>query len=159
MSIDEIKELMRLMSKAGMKKLLLKRKDGSEIHLEKACHEPIQPIYSQMQAPHFQHPPIPASLPPVISEPSQNADRKSHVGLDEIASPLVGTFYSSPSPDKPAFVAKGDSIAKGQVLCIIEAMKVMNEIKSDIEGTIVEILVNSGDPVEFGKPLFQVKPK
>lgn len=73
-----------------------------------------------------------------------------------VTSPMVGTFYSSPSPDDPAFVKVGDKIEKNTVVCIIEAMKVMNEIKAGVSGTVVEVLVESGHPVEFGTKLFRV---
>ncbi len=76
----------------------------------------------------------------------------------EIISPVVGTFYRAPSPDEPSFVEVGDRITVGQVVCIIEAMKVMNEIEAEVSGEIVEILVESGDPVEYNQPLMRVNP-
>jgi acetyl-CoA carboxylase biotin carboxyl carrier protein len=75
-----------------------------------------------------------------------------------ITSPFVGTFYRSPSPEAPAFVDVGSKVRKGQVLCIVEAMKLMNEIESDVDGTIVAIMAENGQPVEFGEPLFQMRP-
>ncbi|AGX42317.1 acetyl-CoA carboxylase biotin carboxyl carrier protein [Clostridium saccharobutylicum] len=74
-----------------------------------------------------------------------------------ITSPMVGTFYSSASPESPAFVKVGDEISKGKIICIIEAMKLMNEIESEFDGTIVKCLVNDGDMVEYGQPLFKIK--
>ena len=71
---------------------------------------------------------------------------------------MVGTFYSSPSPDKPAFVSVGDSISSETVICLVEAMKIFNEIKAETNGTVEKMLVNSGDSVEFGQPLFLVRP-
>lgn len=76
----------------------------------------------------------------------------------EIISPVVGTFYRAPSPDEPSFVEVGDRITLGQVVCIIEAMKVMNEIEAEVSGEIVEILVENGDPVEYNQPLMRVNP-
>jgi acetyl-CoA carboxylase biotin carboxyl carrier protein len=75
-----------------------------------------------------------------------------------ITSPFVGTFYRAPSPDVPSFVDKGQRIKKGQVLCIVEAMKLMNEIESDLDGVILDILVENGQPVEYGEPLFRIGP-
>jgi acetyl-CoA carboxylase biotin carboxyl carrier protein len=75
-----------------------------------------------------------------------------------ITSPFVGTFYRSPSPEAPAFVEVGTRVRKGQVLCIVEAMKLMNEIESDVDGTVVAVLAENGQPVEFGEPLFQIRP-
>ena len=76
----------------------------------------------------------------------------------EVLSPMPGIFYSAPSPDKPPLVSKGDQVKKGQVLCIIEAMKIMNEIESEMSGTVTEILVNNSDPVEYNQPLFVIDP-
>jgi acetyl-CoA carboxylase biotin carboxyl carrier protein len=79
-------------------------------------------------------------------------------GLIKIESPMVGTFYATPNPDSPAFVNAGSSVSPGTVVCIIEAMKIFNEIKAECTGTIQKVLVKSGQPVEFGQPLFLVKP-
>jgi len=86
-----------------------------------------------------------------ISEENANA------GLHEIKSPIVGTFYRAPAPDADAYVQIGDSISAGSVLCIVEAMKLMNEIESDVSGKIVKILVDNGKPVEYNQPLFLIK--
>jgi acetyl-CoA carboxylase biotin carboxyl carrier protein len=80
-------------------------------------------------------------------------------GLHVVKSPIVGTFYESPSPGAPAFVKPGDSIENGQVLCIIEAMKLMNEIEADVAGELVKQLVNNGQPVEYGQALFTIRPR
>ena len=85
------------------------------------------------------------------------ADEASEAGLHIITSPIVGTFYRSPNPESPAFVSEGDRITKGKVLCIVEAMKLMNEIESDIEGSIVRIYPQNGQPIEYGEKLFAVK--
>lgn len=75
-----------------------------------------------------------------------------------IESPMVGTFYSAPSPEQPAFAKVGDKVSKGQTLCIIEAMKLMNEIEAEVSGTVLEILVENGQPVQFGQVLFKIDP-
>ena len=80
-------------------------------------------------------------------------------GLHQVKSPIVGTFYESPSPGSPPFVKAGDTVEAGQVLCIIEAMKLMNEIEADVGGEIVKRLVNNGQPVEYGQPLFSIRPR
>lgn len=84
-------------------------------------------------------------------------DKKDSPKTKTIKSPIVGTFYRAPSPDSAAFINEGETIKKGQTLCIIEAMKMMNELESDCEGKILEILVNSGDLVEYDQPLFKVE--
>jgi acetyl-CoA carboxylase biotin carboxyl carrier protein len=92
---------------------------------------------------------------PVVVSTSPSALENKYV---DVTSPIVGTFYASPAPDEPAFVQIGDRIQKTQTVCIIEAMKIMNEIEAEVVGEVVEILVQNGQPVEFGQPLMRVKP-
>ena len=95
---------------------------------------------------------------PVESENTlASDDNESFDGEDQL-SPMPGTFYSAPTPEDEPFVSKGDVVKKGQVLCIIEAMKIMNEIESEFDGTIIKVNVNNGDPVEYNQPLFVIKP-
>jgi acetyl-CoA carboxylase biotin carboxyl carrier protein len=94
------------------------------------------------------------SAPP--RAPSESAGEKK--GGHLVTSPFVGTFYRSPAPDQPAFVEVGAAVKKGQVLCIIEAMKLMNEIESEVAGKVAEVLAQNGQPVEFGQPLFRIEP-
>ncbi len=101
-------------------------------------------------------PAIHAAAAPVASEAPAPAD--DDAGLHIVKSPIVGTFYESPSPGSPAFVKPGDVVEAGQVLCIVEAMKLMNEIESDVAGEIVKRFVQSGQPIEYGQPLFSVRP-
>jgi len=98
-----------------------------------------------------------AAQPDIAQELAEQPE-KTDDGLIEIISPIVGTFYATPSPDSEAFVEVGTQVEPQTVVCIIEAMKVMNEIKSDVSGSIAEILVTSGQAVEYGQPLFKVKP-
>ena len=104
----------------------------------------------------------PAALPDSEIVAEAQVEEGESVGEDEehhlIASPIVGTFYAAPSPDSDAYVQVGDEVRPGQVLCIVEAMKLMNEIECDVEGTIVEILGRNAQPVEYGEPLFLVRP-
>ncbi len=101
--------------------------------------------------------PAPSSASPPAAPGPAAAEPKEKRGI-EIPSPMVGTFYRSPSPDASPFVEVGDRITKDTTVCIVEAMKVMNEIKAEAEGEILEILVQNGEPVEFGQPLFLVRP-
>jgi acetyl-CoA carboxylase biotin carboxyl carrier protein len=91
------------------------------------------------------------------SEEKPKTDSEPEAGLHIITSPIVGTFYRSPSPESPSFVNPGDKTSKGKVLCIIEAMKLMNEIESDVDGVIVEVYPANGQPVEYGEKLFAVR--
>ena len=93
-----------------------------------------------------------APAPAEVPAGKANADDKAHV----VTSPFVGTFYRKPNPDSPSYVSLNDKVDKGQVLCIVEAMKLMNEIEADVAGTIVGILVEDGAPVEYGQPLFRI---
>ncbi len=104
--------------------------------------------------------PAPVAAPAVDSAPAPAATtQEAEVEGEEIVSPMVGTFYSSPDPDSPAFVSVGDEVSEDTTVCIMEAMKIFNEIKAQVSGKIVKVLVKSGDPVEFGQPLFIVKTK
>jgi acetyl-CoA carboxylase biotin carboxyl carrier protein len=108
-------------------------------------------------APMAPAPAMPAHAPvaaPAAGAPAAAAAEKPGT---LITSPFVGTFYRSPSPDAPPFVEVGQSVRKGQALCIVEAMKLMNEIESEVSGKVVEILVENGQPVEFGEPLFRIE--
>ncbi len=108
----------------------------------------------QGMAPVMATPQVAAAAPaaaPVAAAPAESLG----VGLE---SPMVGTFYSAPSPDQPAFCKVGDTVSKGQTLCIIEAMKLMNEIEAEVSGTVVEMLVENGQPVQFGQVLFKIDP-
>jgi acetyl-CoA carboxylase biotin carboxyl carrier protein len=92
------------------------------------------------------------------SAPATAPSAPAEAGLIEVRSPMVGTFYRRPSPDAPSFVEVGARVRKGQVLCIVEAMKLMNEIESEVEGEITEVLVENGQPVEYGELLFRLRP-
>ena len=95
---------------------------------------------------------------PVESENTLASDNNESFDGEDQLSPMPGTFYSAPTPQDEPFVSKGDVVKKGQVLCIIEAMKIMNEIESEFDGTIMKVNVNNGDPVEYNQPLFVIKP-
>jgi len=100
---------------------------------------------------HVPAPPVAAAQPAASASPEPSED------LHIVKSPMVGTFYGSPSPGAPSFVSPGDRIQKGQVICIVEAMKLMNEIEADASGEIVKCLVTNGQPIEFGQPLFSIR--
>ena len=112
------------------------------------------PAQMPMQMPMSMHAPAPAAHAPAAAAPAAApaADDKSHV----VTSPFVGTFYRKPNPDSPAYVSQGEKVDKGQVLCIVEAMKLMNEIEADVAGTVTAILVEDGVSVEYGQPLFKI---
>lgn len=163
MELKQIKELMTAMGRACIKRIVIK-KEGFELQLERedsrVCkiNEPLieSPEVTSLQAEAANYRAKMAlsrgaELPSVIPE-----IKKEDITATYVTSPMVGTFYSSPSPDEPSFVKVGDKIDKNQVVCIIEAMKVMNEVKAGVTGTIVEVLVENGHPVEFGTKLFRI---
>ena len=116
---------------------------------------PMMPMQLPMHAP--ASPPPQALAAPLAAAPASHSapvavEEKGHV----VTSPFVGTFYRKPNPDSPVYVALNDKVDKGQVLCIVEAMKLMNEIEADVAGTVIGILVEDGAPVEYGQPLFKI---
>ena len=166
MDLKQIKELMTAMEKAGMKKITLKEKTGFELHLERQDAFPPAASHSVYpQAPMFIPHPTPKTHDfshSLMSAPSLEEDRSGKGKVIEIvegkfiSSPMVGTFYGSPSPEDPAFVKVGDRVEENTVVCIIEAMKVMNEVKAGMSGVIAEAYLENGHPVEFGTKLFRV---
>lgn len=171
MNQKEIQDLIKFVSKSGVTEVEIEEKDFKiTIKSEKKKEE--QTVYVQQpmsQAmPQQQMPQAPAQQAQQASAPSgspaQSAEKSKsdaepkNDNLIEIKSPMIGTFYRSPSPDKPLFVEVGDSIKSGQTVCIIEAMKLFNEIESEVSGKIVKVLVDDATPVEYDQPLFLVDP-
>jgi acetyl-CoA carboxylase biotin carboxyl carrier protein len=151
--IKEIRALIDLMKKNGLAVFKME-KEGFKITLEMAGAN-AQPVIQYAAAP-AALPAAPAAAPaPAAAAASAPAESASN--LKEIASPMVGTFYSSPSPDAPAYVTVGQTVTPDTVVCIIEAMKVMNEIKAEVAGVVAEIVAENGKPVQFGQALFRVK--
>ncbi len=162
MEIKQIKELMAAMGRTGMKRLMLKR-EGFEIQLERQEGKVVDPAIDSLddmltrQEVMTQRLSAPLGKPKEFASSSQRVEEMPEdVAGIYITSPMVGTFYTSSSPEDPAFIKVGDKVEKHTVVCIIEAMKVMNEVKSGVAGTIVEVLVESGHPVEFGTKLFRI---
>ena len=148
MNIKEIKEMIDLMNKNNLNEIEVE-KDGTKIRLKKTPGGISEHLISEEKIM------TPQRLAP--DQKPQAVEQKTKKTV-EIKAPMVGTFYSSPSPEAPPFVDIGNTIEKGQVVCIIEAMKLMNEIKSDVRGKIVDISVENGNPIEFGQVLFLIEP-
>ncbi len=158
MNLTQIQELIKFVSKSGVSEVAIEQKDFKiTIKAQEAkgkVQEVIQvavpaaaPVAIPVAAPAA---PAPAAAAPTPAEPKGNTI--------EVRSPMIGTFYRSPSPDKPAFVEVGQTIKAGDTVCVIEAMKLFNEIEAEISGTIVKVLVNDSTPVEYDQPLFLVEP-
>jgi acetyl-CoA carboxylase biotin carboxyl carrier protein len=103
-------------------------------------------------------PPAANPSPTPLAETAEPPPESAGAGFTEVSSPMVGTFYRSPAPDAPPYVEMGDRVEKGQTLCILEAMKLMNELETEVAGTVREICVENADPVEFGQVLFRIEP-
>ena len=135
------------MGKSNIEELEIEFPEGMKISMKK--NVAVAPVQQQVVAQQPTNIPVIQTIQPVEEESKEE--------YKEIKSPMVGTFYSKPSPDKEAFVKVGDKVKKGQVVCIIEAMKLMNEIEAEFDGEVVEVCLNDGDAVEYGKPLFKLK--
>ncbi len=161
MDFTQIQEIIRMVSKHKLSEFILKEGEfklvvRNQVTVVEAVHAP-----TMMQAPTQPAFAAPAMAP--IATPAPKADLAPTASNEEanfitIKSPMVGTFYRSGSPDKPALVKVGDSVDTGQPVCIIEAMKLFNEIESDVKGKIVKVLVEDASPVEYEQPLFLVDP-
>jgi acetyl-CoA carboxylase biotin carboxyl carrier protein len=160
MDIKEIQNLIKFVAKSGASEVKLEMKDIKiTIKTDSGSDAPTvhyAPVAAQ---------PIPQVLAPVVEVKADTQTSSVTASEDEenskyitIKSPIIGTFYRKPSPDKPLFVEVGQTIGEGDVLCIIEAMKLINEIESEVSGKVVKILVDDSSPVEFDQPLFLVDP-
>ena len=156
MKLKEIQNLIKFVAKSGANEVSLEMEDV-KITIKTSSDTP--PIVVQEPIVVPQQPSVPVSIPtPDTIVPTPETPSVDESNLITITSPIIGTFYRKPSPDKPTFVEVGDTISEGTVLCVIEAMKLFNDIESEISGKIVKILVDDSSPVEFDQPLFLVDP-
>ncbi|MFH1322016.1 MAG: acetyl-CoA carboxylase biotin carboxyl carrier protein [Bacteroidota bacterium] len=165
MKISEIQELIKFVSKSGVSEVELELKDFKIIIKTPPRKRKINDLQDEQMAIQNQVP-VATTQQPQVAIPGQSEEHKPAEGKKEddeskyvtIKSPMIGTFYRASAPDKPPFVNFGDEIKPGQVICIIEAMKLFNEIECEISGKIVKILVDNTTPVEYDQPLFLVDP-
>ena len=156
MDPKEIRELIELISRSSFAEFELEGK-GFKLRLVKQAPVPAPAVAAEAAAPFASVPSVPAAA--VLDEPARPLPASAvSDGFVALRSPIVGTFYRSPSPDAPPFVEVGHRVKKGQVVCIVEAMKVMNEIESEIDAEVIEVSVTSGQPVEYGEVLFRLRP-
>ena len=155
MNLKEIEALIKLVKKSGVSEVSVDMKDFKITVKTAGNGTYISPPVTSAHAPQ-----IPAPAPPALTAvpPPPKPAAAEESKLMTVRSPMIGTFYRTPSPDKPPFVNVGDDIAAGKVLCIIEAMKLFNEIESEVTGKIVKVLVENATPVEYDQPLFLVEP-
>lgn len=152
MDYEQIKKLIDDMGSANIDELEIEFPEGMKISMKKNTEKEVVVANNIQEQTNTQ------AIPTIQVKNENNVVKEKYEeNYKVIKSPMVGTFYSKPSPDKDSFVKVGDSIKKGQVVCIVEAMKLMNEIESEFDGEIVEVCVNDGDIVEYGMPLFKIK--
>lgn len=162
MNLKELKELIEFLIEKEIAEFELERGDvkvrikRAGEHMVVAGHGDPR-VFAVPPAPSV--PPVPGT-PPVVAAPvAAPPPAAQEEPLHSVKSPIVGTFYEAPSPGAPPFVKVGDTVAEGQVLCIVEAMKLLNEIESDMAGEVVKILATNGQPIEYGQELFAIRPK
>lgn len=165
MKLNEIQDLIKFVAKSGVSEVELETKDVKITIKTNGKNKGDQPVYVQQSVPMMQQQPV-QQMQQQQQQPQTSGDTNAPVAkggssdsnLITIKSPMIGTFYRSAGPDKPTFANIGDEIKAGKVLCIIEAMKLFNEIESEISGRIVKVLVDDATPVEYDQPLFLVEP-
>ena len=153
MDIKQIQDLIKFVSKSGVNEVSIEEKD-----FKITIKTTQEPTYVTASAPALVAAPVAAApVAPAVESAAPPVEAASN--LITIKSPMIGTFYRSSSPDKPSFVNVGDEISAGKVVCIVEAMKLFNEIESEVSGRIVKVLVDNAQPIEYDQPLFLVEPK
>ncbi|MGC2332253.1 MAG: acetyl-CoA carboxylase biotin carboxyl carrier protein [Candidatus Acidiferrales bacterium] len=154
--LSEVKRLLAFMQENGLEEFEYER-GGVHIRLKKASRTSGAPAAAAGPPVEASAVPAPIHAPAVASAHDSSKPAAPAADVHLIKSPIVGTYYASPSPEAEPFVTVGTRVERGQVLCIIEAMKLMNEIESDVAGEVVQILVENGQPVEYGEPLFGIR--
>ena len=160
MNFKQIQQLIKFVARTGVSEVNIEN-SNIKINIKGNIKSPDQP--QVIQQPIIAQPQIPVQQPVVEpklvqTETSNKATDSDSPNLITVKSPIIGTFYRKPSPDKDNFVEVGDSVSVGQALCVIEAMKLFNEIESEVSGKIVKVLVDDAEPVEFDQPLFLIEP-
>ncbi len=166
LKVQEIRELIKVIDQSSIEeftfeqegsKIKIKKKSGVEAGVVHAVQQPVAVAVPQSQSVAVQQP---VEQDPAESETvTEQTDQTNETNLHKITSPMVGTFYHSSSPDAEPYVKVGSKVSTDSIVCIVEAMKLFNEIEAEVNGEIVEVLVKNGQLVEFGQPLFLVKPE
>lgn len=164
MNLKELKELIEFLEEKNIAEFEMERGDV-KVRIKRAGEQTI--VHSHAEPRFYAVPAAPAAAPELGAAPVPTASAaaappptaKAEESLHAVKSPIVGTYYEAPSPGAPPFVKVGDSVEAGQVLCIVEAMKLLNEIESDVAGEIVKMMAKNGQPIEYGQELFAIRPK
>ncbi|MBT2665422.1 acetyl-CoA carboxylase biotin carboxyl carrier protein [Bacillus sp. ISL-4] len=163
MKVQEIREIIKLVDQSNISEFVFEN-EGTKIKLKKTeTGTVLQPVAApdvvQANAAVAVNPAAAPAVPKAVEPAKPAAAVTEQENLHKITSPMVGTFYQSPAPDSPAYVKTGDKVTGDSIVCIVEAMKLFNEIEAEVSGEIVEVLVKEGQLVEYGQPLFLVKPE
>ncbi|CAH0246231.1 MULTISPECIES: acetyl-CoA carboxylase biotin carboxyl carrier protein [Peribacillus] len=163
MKVQEIREIIKLVDQSNISEFVFEN-EGTKIKLKKTeTGTVLQPVAApdvvQANAAVEVKPAAAPAVPKAVEPAKPAAAVSEQENLHKITSPMVGTFYQSPAPDSPAYVKTGDKVTGDSIVCIVEAMKLFNEIEAEVSGEIVEVLVKEGQLVEYGQPLFLVKPE
>jgi acetyl-CoA carboxylase biotin carboxyl carrier protein len=160
--LEELRELVDFLKANGIAEFDMEQ-DDLKVRIKFAGEPAVAPVggfdLAQLSRLMASAPAATPTAAPARTSPAAELAAEMEEKLHEVKSPIVGTFYESPSPGAPAFVKVGDEVEVGQVLCIVEAMKLMNEIEADVAGEIVKRIASSGQPVEYGQPLFAIRPR
>lgn len=164
LDIKQIKQVIELMKRAELNEFSVEE-EGFKLKIRRGAgksnggtRNSLPPfVVAADPGTHATMAPMPASTPAPAATPSAVEAKDDEAGISYIKAPMVGTFYRSPSPDSKPFIDAGDKVTESSVVCILEAMKIMNEIQAEVKGSIVEVLVEDGDPIEYGQKLFKVK--
>jgi acetyl-CoA carboxylase biotin carboxyl carrier protein len=149
--LNQVRELLAILNQTDIEELCLKSNDF-ELTIRKGCFSPTAASTVAVSTQ-----PTAIAAEPAVVAVAATSPIMGDKNWVEVTSPMVGTFYRSPTPDEPSFIEVGDTIHRGQTICIIEAMKLMNELEAEVSGEVMEILVENGKPVEFGQPLMRIK--
>ena len=152
MDLRKIKKLMELLEESGIAEIEVKEGEES-IKLSRNIGSPVAPVQQMMQQPMMPQ----QQSAQITSQVEDKSDDSANKNRNTVNSPMVGTFYTSASPESKPFVTEGQSVKKGDTLCILEAMKMMNQVQAESDGKILEILVDNAEPVEFDQPLFVIE--
>ena len=166
MNLKELKELIEFLEEKNIAEFELERGDV-KVRIRRAGEHTVVHTHSDPRffavppaaAPAIEIGAVPVVAAPAVASAAPSPAPPAEEGLHKVKSPIVGTFYEAPSPGAPPFVKAGDTVEVGQVLCIVEAMKLLNEIESDVAGEIVKKLATNGQPIEYGQELFVIRPK
>lgn len=152
--VRKIRRLVELMKEYDLSEIDLQQGD-TRIQLRRGSESAVKAVGAEYEAGRGAQVPVPAQPPPAVSKPAPDSPvQEDHIVV--IRSPMVGTFYAAPDPDSPPYVKVGDPVGPETVVCIVEAMKVFNQIPAEVSGRIVAVLVENGEPVEYGQPMFKV---